>query len=102
MQHFLDSSCIVPSFDNVKSDTITYFKEGTVRFFEGDRFAFPDWVNGVCVLKFFCSLFLHLQISFISGKRVSINRLISNLLWSFFLSKKVNTRLIGLRYFLTC
>ena len=102
MEHLLDCTCIVTSFDNIKSDALTDLEEGTVRFFEGDGFAFADRVKSVSILKFFGGFFLHLQISFISSKGISINRLISNLLWSFFLDKRRSTRLMGFRYFLTC
>ena len=102
MKHLLDSSCIVSSLDNIKSDAFADLVERTIRFFKRNRFAFPDRVDSLGILKFLISFFLHFQISFISSQRISINRLISILLRSLLLPSTMHTKLMGLRYFFTC
>ena len=101
MQHFLDGAGIVPALNNVKGYAFTDLEEGSVWLFQGKWLALSDRVDGLAILKLFGGFFLHFEISFVGSERVSIYRLIP-FLRPFFLCKSIGTRLMGLRYFLTC
>ena len=102
MQHLFDSSCVVSSLHNVQCYTLTDFNKSVRVLFQRNGLALSNWIHGFSFLKLLCRFFLHLEVSLVGGKRVAIFPLIFTFFRSLFLIYNKDTKLIGLRYFLTC
>ena len=89
----------MPSLDDIEGDAVTDSDGGLSP--HGEGLALLEVF--VLALKFFSELLFHFEVSFVCSKGIAIIILLLSFSVIFFLlDDKAGTRLIGLRYFLTC
>jgi hypothetical protein len=101
VEHLLDGAGVVSSFDNIEGDALADLKDRATGLLEGHWLALAYGVEGVTFLKLLGELLLHFEVAFVGRERVAVG-LILGLSGSLFLCEGRGTRLMGLRYFLTC